>query len=391
VAVRARNARLLFATCYHPEVFERLKSLDGHWLSLSVNAAGDVLFEEASRETDAEPPTVSSVTDLRYRPSFTTYAVSAGDFSESNVGGKSNNLKQLHGKLPEWIGLPTSVALPFGSFETVLAEDNNSEVEEHYQELVRQVEKDGEGILLLHELRQAILALKAPGDLAASLYKVMEDAGLLWPASWEDAWTCIKRVWGSKWNERAYLSRRARGISHEDLFMAVLIQEMVQTDYSFVIHSVDPFSGNAHELYAEVVVGLGETLVGNYPGRALSFKCKKGDCNPQVLTYPSKSAGLYGSGLIFRSDSNGEDLAGYAGAGIYDSVMLAPPRKVSLTYEEEPLVWNEGFRKDFLGTIALIGTMVEKVMGCPQDIEGSYCKGQYFVVQTRPQVGIGSE
>jgi alpha-glucan,water dikinase len=391
VAVRARNAGLLFATCYDREVFEGLKSLSGQWLSLSLNAAGDVLFEEAGRETDAAPQTVSSVTALRYRPSFTTYAVSAGNFSESNVGGKSNNLKHLQGELPEWIGLPTSVALPFGTFEMVLAEDNNSEVAEHYHELVRQVEKDGEGIHLLHELRQAILALKAPGDLASSLHEVMEAAGLAWPANWEDAWTCIKRVWGSKWNERAYLSRGARGISHDDLFMAVLIQEMVQADYSFVIHSVDPFAGNAHELYAEVVVGLGETLVGNYPGRALSFKCKKGDCNPQVMTYPSKSVGLYGSGLIFRSDSNGEDLAGYAGAGIYDSAMLAPPRKVSLAYEEESLVWNEDFRNDFLATIALIGTVVEKVMGCPQDIEGSYCKGQYFVVQTRPQVGIESE
>ena len=28
--------------------------------------------------------------------------------------------------------------------------------------------------------------------------------------------------------------------------------------------------------------------------------------------------------LIFRSDSNGEDLAGYAGAGLYDSITMDP-------------------------------------------------------------------
>jgi len=28
--------------------------------------------------------------------------------------------------------------------------------------------------------------------------------------------------------------------------------------------------------------------------------------------------------LIFRSDSNGEDLEGYAGAGLYDSITMDP-------------------------------------------------------------------
>ena len=50
------------------------------------------------------------------------------------------------------------------------------------------------------------------------------------------------------------------------------------------------------------------------------------------MAFPSKSAGLYGEGLIFRSDSNGEDLGGYAGAGLYDSVLLTPPRPCLLDY-----------------------------------------------------------
>ncbi len=39
----------------------------------------------------------------------------------------------------------------------------------------------------------------------------------------------------------------------------------------------------------------------------------------QVLGYPSKRVGLFiKQSIIFRSDSNGEDLEGYAGAGLYD-------------------------------------------------------------------------
>jgi hypothetical protein len=60
------------------------------------------------------------------------------------------------------------------------------------------------------------------------------------------------------------------------------------------------------------VRGLGETLVGNYAGRALSAVVQKSNlAAPEVLSFPSKSVGLFvDETLIFRSDSNGEDLDG---------------------------------------------------------------------------------
>lgn len=41
------------------------------------------------------------------------------------VGAKSRNIANLMGKLPSWIRLPTSVAVPFGVFEKVLTESVN--------------------------------------------------------------------------------------------------------------------------------------------------------------------------------------------------------------------------------------------------------------------------
>ena len=393
VAIRARNAHVLFATCYDPEVLGQLKSLSGHSIKLSVNAAGDVIFEEGPAEMVDTAPRILRVPQPISRPAFTAHAIPASHFNEKIVGGKSLNLRRLHGKFPEWIGLPASVAVPFGVFEMVLAEEKNRGVAKPYEELIRRIDEDTNkaSAEVLGELRKTVLALKAPDELVSSLHNVMAEAGLALPENRDDAWMCIKRVWGSKWNERAYLSRRARGIPHEDLFMAVLIQEVVEADYSFVIHTVNPFTGRRDEIYAEAVLGLGETLVGNYPGRALRFTCKKGEGEPELLAFPSKSVGLFGSGLIFRSDSNGEDLAGYAGAGLYDSVMLPSSRKVSLDYTGERLVQEEDFRRDFLVAVADIGAMVERHLGSPQDIEGAYSKGRYYVVQTRPQVGIGRE
>ena len=200
VAIRARNAHVLFATCYDPDIIERLKSFSGHLLSLSVNAAGDVIFQEGPGESGITSQRVLPVPRIS-RPCFTAYAVSSSKFNQKNVGGKSNNLRHLHGRLPEWIGLPNSVAMPFGVFEKVLAEKTNEEIAEHYKELIRQLDKKAEkvNVEVLGELHKTILDLKAPDDLISELHGVMDAAGLPWPSNWEDAWTCIKRVWGSKW------------------------------------------------------------------------------------------------------------------------------------------------------------------------------------------------
>jgi alpha-glucan,water dikinase len=391
VSIRARNAKLLFATCYDSKIMEKLRSFNGRLLEVGIDAGGEIFFEEASesdkQRTTAQAP--SKPIHLR-RHSFTTFAVSAQDFAEDNVGGKSVNLTCLQGKLPSWIRLPNSVALPFGVFEKALGEIANREVADRYNKLINDLDQAKEQTVekTLAGLRETILQLNAPDGLVSSLRAVMDEKGLPWPEDWEQAWTCIKRVWGSKWNERAFFSRKAMNILDRDLFMAVLIQEVVEAEYAFVIHTTNPITGDKDEIYAEVVQGLGEALVANFPGRALSFTFSKKKQEPRLLSFPSKSIGLFGGGLIFRSDSNGEDLACYAGAGLYDSVMMPDPRTVSLDYADEPLFWDDRFRKDLMTSIASIGTEVEKVMESPQDIEGAYCKDRYFVLQTRPQVGL---
>ena len=110
----------------------------------------------------------------------------------------------------------------------------------------------------------------------------------------------------------------------------------------------------------------------------------------RLLTYPSKSIGLYGGGLIFRSDSNAEDLAGYAGAGLYSSFLLNPPEQVHLNYTDEPLLQDKAFRREFLSEVGKLGFLIEETMGSPQDIEGAFLEGRYYAVQTRPQVGLRS-
>jgi len=388
VAVRARNAGILFASCHDAATLQRLKAMRGKFLQLDIKSDGEVIFaeHEAAAAAAAPPPAMRLVRAPLLGRWFEKYAVTMDDFNERTVGGKSCHLARLRRQLPEWIHLPVSVALPFGVSDRVLKLGVNKETARRYQELTRQGEKDASENTLA-ALRETVLALHAPDDLQAALHDAMNTGGLPWPEDWNKAWNRIKQVWASKWNDRAYLSRKRMGIPHENLSMAVLVQQVVPADYAFVMHTINPASGNRDELYAEIVLGLGETLVGNHPGRALRLVCNKTTGHQQILAYPSKSIGLYGGGLIFRSDSNGEDLAGYAGAGLYDSVLLEPAAEKNLDYSREPLIWDEGFRRELFAGILRVGLEVERVSGSPQDIEGAISQGKYYVVQTRPQVG----
>jgi alpha-glucan,water dikinase len=397
VAVRARNAGLLFASCFDQEVMAQLSAMTGRSVSLAVTSDGDVRCHEGADA--AEPVFIPGrKTSAITRPtcSLTSFAVSSEQFVSGCVGAKSLNLKRLAENLPAGVHVPPSVALPFGAMERTLQHRANRDAARSYERLCRAAGDDAlsDPAPLLLELQQQVRGLEPPAELLAQLKREMEAAAIDWPESAGLVWDGIKEVWASLWTDRAYLSRRARGIAHDAVAMAVLVQRIIPADYAFVIHTTNPLNGDERQLYAEVVLGLGETLVGNYPGRSLGFVFDKdsatsaGQERVEVLTYPSKSHGLFGEGLILRSDSSAEDLADFAGAGLYESVAVPSASPRVLDYSEEPLFWDPQWRCDLLRTIGRLGVQIEQVFGSPQDIEGVVRSGRCFVVQSRPQVGV---
>ncbi|KAM3202848.1 alpha-glucan water dikinase, chloroplastic [Capsicum annuum] len=395
VSVRARNGKVCFATCFDPNILADLQAKEGRILLLKPTPS-DIIYSEVK---DIEFQSSSNLVEAKTSPTLALvrkqfggcYAISADEFTSEMVGAKSRNIAYLKGKVPSWVGIPTSVALPFGVFEKVLADDINQGVAKELKILKKKL-SEGE-FSTLGEIRRTVLELSAPALLVKELKEKMQGSGMPWPGDegptrWDQAWMAIKKVWASKWNERAYFSTRKVKLDHDYLCMAVLVQEIINADYAFVIHTTNPSSGDSSEIYAEVVRGLGETLVGAYPGRALSFVCKKKDLNsPHVLGYPSKPIGLFiKRSIIFRSDSNGEDLEGYAGAGLYDSVSMDEEEKVVIDYSSDPLITDGNFRQTILSNIARAGNAIEELYGSPQDIEGVVRDGKIYVVQTRPQM-----
>ncbi|MBA0706369.1 hypothetical protein Golax_018482, partial [Gossypium laxum] len=129
VSVRARNCKVCFATCFDPNILADLQAKKGKLLRLKPSSA-DVVYSEvkegelvdsSSSNLKGDGPSVTLV-----RKQFVgKYAISAEEFTPEMVGAKSRNISYLKGKVPSWVGIPTSVALPFGVFEKVLADEAN--------------------------------------------------------------------------------------------------------------------------------------------------------------------------------------------------------------------------------------------------------------------------
>jgi alpha-glucan,water dikinase len=480
VAVRARNAGLLFATCFDAATFAELKRQEGQHIELTLTSAGDVKFATGGKATVVTRIARTAIPGAVGQAKAELRVLRQSEFERGLVGSKSWHIRAMAEKVgqasrlssnttapsdepqpgqrkPDALAVgfqtPRSVALPFGVFEAVLADPANGTVARRFHTLRQGLDAAPEGGLA--QLRECIMQLHVPGKLMTDLAAAMHAEGFRvgqasrlssnspgrnehrqagqpnTPAAITRANSAplpdvargaskqavpetpaattgslktggtpvlpalaaerIKQVWASLWNDRAYFSRQATGFPHDRASMAVLIQEVVPAEYAFVIHTVNPATGNRDELYAEVVRGLGETLVGNHPGRALSFTAAKATLETTVLAYPSKSMALFGGGLIFRSDSNAEDLEGYAGAGLYDSVLLDPAREERLDYTSDPLVWDMAFQHTLLRGISEVGVAVEKVFQSAQDIEGAWANGRLHVVQTRPQMGLAPD
>ncbi|BBN15806.1 hypothetical protein MPTK1_7g01010 [Marchantia polymorpha subsp. ruderalis] len=416
VSIRARNNKVLLASCSDSEEFETMKRMEGKTVVVTIQSTGEVV---ASEELDSflQPVQGYSPMDLnesnkkpnqltsplkRCPPALPSkWTFKEDSYDESQVGGKSYNIARLRKLLPKKINVPASVVLPLTTYEQLLNDPLNEMAASLLKKVLRELDaasKSSNAIPKELALIRKIIKSKvtAPEVMKDALCAAAEASGLIGPGAWknqlvwENNWRAICQVWASKWTDRAWLSRKATGLSEEALLMGCLLQKVVPAEYAFVIHTVHPISKDKSEMFCEVVPGLGEVLVGNYRGTALSFTISKDDnAKPRITSLPSKAVAYIAADecLIARSDSNGEDLETFAGAGLFDSVIVDPPKRILVDFCEERLLWDIQFREQLIQDIKTVGLCVESALGGQaQDIEGIYRDGKITVVQARPQV-----
>ncbi|KAG9160561.1 hypothetical protein Leryth_020717 [Lithospermum erythrorhizon] len=169
VSVRARNGKVCFATCFDPNTLADLQAREGKFLRLKPTSSDIVYSEEMEVElqtsgssNEASPPSITLV-----KKQFCgKYAISSAEFTSEMVGAKSRNIAYLKGKVPSWVGIPTSVALPFGVFEEVLADDLNQAVAAKLHHLKKSLYEGEFGEL--GTIRQTVLELLPPPQLVCT-------------------------------------------------------------------------------------------------------------------------------------------------------------------------------------------------------------------------------
>ncbi len=77
----------------------------------------------------------------------------------------------------------------------------------------------------------------------------------------EDLFDKIRKCWSSLFTARAIAYREKQGFAHGDVKLAVVVQRMVNSEFSGIMFTVDPNSG-AKQIVIEAGYGLGEAIVG---------------------------------------------------------------------------------------------------------------------------------
>jgi len=400
--VRARNNKVLLAACLESEgpIVSKVMEIINGYASIEIKGNSlEIKKLDKLESTETSPKTSESKSKpelIMPQSEIKEYVLQAKDFERTKVGAKSNNLNKIRGKIEDWILLPNSIALQFGSIEDILNAESNEKIRNELDDTLKSVLAEKSSNIptisrLLEKCKKLIMSLEFPtGPKGELLAKSLEEFGIPKNEIHTKAWNSIKKVYASKYNERAFIATNKIGVSLENIRMAVLVQKVVTAEYAFVVHTKNPTNNSENEIYVEAVKGLGETLVGSYAGQAFSFTLnKKNLAEPaKVNTFFNKSIGISTKGgWMFRSDSNTEDLEGFAGAGLFDSYPSEPAEHFRINYSGDKLINDEGFRNYFMSQIGKIGKSIESVYGgSPQDIEGCYVDGKFYVVQTRPQV-----
>lgn len=200
------------------------------------------------------------------------------------------------------------------------------------------------------------------GMSGAGLYESIPNVKLSEPESFGKA---VAEVWASLYTRRAVLSRRVAGVPQKEACMAVLVQELLSPDLSFVLHTVSPIDHDESVVQAEIAVGLGETLASGTRGIPWRLSGNKFDGVVKTLAFANFSEQL---------------LVPNVGKVADGSVV----RRV-VDYSNQPLSVDPEFREHVGQRLATIGFFLEQHFGLPQDIEGCIIGDDVYIVQARPQ------
>ncbi|WP_223588987.1 phosphoenolpyruvate synthase [Neobacillus bataviensis] len=292
------------------------------------------------------------------------------------VGGKGANLGEM-----SKAGFP----VPKGFCVTTAAYRSFIETSSEMHELFELLDQLDPGQLdrlqeLGKRIRDHLESLSMPDDIRASILHAWNEAGtetsyaIRSSATAEDLPTAsfagqqdtylniigqeqllqaIQKCWASLFTDRAISYRIKNHYDHRDVFLSVVVQQMVFPEVSGIMFTADPVTGHRKTISIDASFGLGEALVSGLV-----------------------SADLYQvrSGKIVKKQVSDKKIAICPlpeGGTITQDIPLDKQKEQALSDEK-------------IVELAKLGEQIEHHYNSEQDIEWGLADGELFILQSRP-------
>ncbi len=299
---------------------------------------------------------------------------STKNFAKKNAGGKGYNLYLLSNagiNVPEWIVLGKRF------FERFKVESNFDEaltsILKKNGDNLAQTEKDIESFILnaklsdglenairnsYQRLGKGLISVRSSaidedsaghsfaGQLSSYLYISSEDSAL----------ESVKKCWASAYSERGLYYRKQNKLESVNIDVAVVLQEMIDSEKSGVAFTADPVTGKADKVVLNAVYGVGEGIV-------------SGLLDADTFTVMKADGKIESSDIVEKKSKLCRD-------GSKDECIELPV--------EEELVNVPCLNDGELTLLTQICNRIEDYYLLPQDIEWALYDGKFYILQARP-------
>lgn len=164
----------------------------------------------------------------------------------------------------------------------------------------------------------------------------------------------VKRCWSSLWTVRAMEYRARQRIEPATVWMAVVVQQMVDAEASGVLFTANPMSGARDEIVLDASWGFGEAIVGGLvtPDHIVADKTTDAIREIKIGCKAVKTT---------LSDT-----------GTVESAVEENKRRAQVLSAAQ------------VTELVTLGRAIESLYGAPQDIEWCRANGTFYIVQARP-------
>lgn len=165
----------------------------------------------------------------------------------------------------------------------------------------------------------------------------------------------VKKCWSSLFTSRAIFYRQEKGLLKTKVSVAVVVQQMVESEISGIAFTVHPVTKDKNQMIIEAGWGLGEVIV-------------SGQVTPDSYVIDKRDYSLIDINVSDQDMMIVRDVKG----GVKK---VSPPKTKQ---EKQKLSENK------IIELAKICVNIEKHYKKPQDIEWALTKGKFYITQSRP-------